>query len=249
MVSSFDGGKVGWITIHRVEFYQKMSMRKRISIAVLALASLSLVIALPARAVTIDVDLSGQFQADSDVFTVNFSLDSDRLVSFFTSSWISAGSGLGFDTALFLWDSSGNWLGFPSGYSDDVGLSGSALSNGTSYGYGENDVFLNSFLAAGTYTATLVQTGNLPVGFPGAAQLSNGFTQASSPNYTRDIYGWGTEEYFNGAAGNDPRTGDWAFHMIGISDYAIPGSPVPEPTTLTLLLLGAGGCVLRFRRS
>lgn len=226
-----------------------MTTRNRIFIASVALATVCLVFALPVRATTIDVDLSGQFQADNDVFTVNFSLDSDRLVSFFTSSWISAGSGLGFDAALFLWDSSGNWLGFPSGYNDDVGLSGSAFSNGTSHGYGENDVFLNSFLAAGNYTATLVQTGNLPVGFPGAAQLSNGFTQSSSPHYTRDVFGWGTEEYFNGAAGNDPRTGDWVFHMVGISDYTIPGSPVPEPASLTLLVLGVGGCMLRFRRS
>lgn len=204
---------------------------------------------LPARAVTIDADFSGQFQADNDVFIVNFSLDSDRLVSFFTSSWISAGSGLGFDTALFVWDSAGNWLGFPSGYSDDVGLGGSALSNGIAHSYGENDVFLNTFLGAGDYTATLVQTGNLPVGFPGGTQLANGFTQAGSPNYTRDVFGWGAEEYFNGAAGNDPRTGDWTLHMVGISDYMIPGAaPIPEPATLTLLALGAAGCALRHRR-
>jgi len=203
-----------------------------------------------ARAVSIDVDLSGQFQADNDVFAVNFSLDSDRLVTFFTSSWVSAGSGLGFDTALFLWDNAGGWLGFPSGYSDDAGLGGSALSNGVSHAYGENDVFLNTFLGAGDYTATLVQTGNLPVGFPFSAQLSDGFTQDASPHYTRDVFNWGTEEFFNGAGGNDPRTGDWTFHMVGISDYTIPGAtpPIPEPATAALLAMGAAGCALRFRR-
>lgn len=201
----------------------------------------------PARAVTVDVDLSGDFLLDNEIFTVNFSLDSDRLVTLFTSSWVSAGSGLGFDTALFLWDSAGNWLGIPSGYSDDAGLAGSALSNGTSYGYGEYDAFLNTFLGAGDYTATLMQTGNLPASFPGAANLAGGFTQDSEPNYTRDVFGWGTNPTFNGSAGNDPRTGNWALHLVGVSSYSIPGTPIPEPASLTLLALGAGCCAFRFR--
>lgn len=225
-----------------------MHKNKRIGLFFAVAVGAFLGAALPARAVTIDVDLSGTFQADSDIFTVEFLLDSDRLVTFFTSSWVSPNSGLGFDTALFLWDSNGDWLGIPAGYGEDAGLGGSALSNGVSHSYGENDVFLNTFLAAGSYTATLVQTGNYPTNFPGPSNLADGFWYENDPNYTRDVFGWGTNPHFNGAAGNDPRTGDWTLHLVGISDYNVPGAPIPEPASLTLMALGAGCCALRYRR-
>lgn len=227
-----------------------MSTLSRITLCLGVVASALLGASLPAHASTIDVDLSGTFLADNDVFRVDFTLDNDGFVSFFTSSWVAANSGLGFDTALFVWDAAGNWLGFPSGYSDDAGAPGTGDSNGVTYAYGENDAFINDFyFGAGSYTLTLVQTGNLPVGFPGAANLSNGFTQAGQPNYTRDILGYGPNDFFNGAGGSDPRNGNWALHLIGISSYSIPGgAPIPEPASLTLLALGAGLCGLRFRR-
>lgn len=243
------GGTAVRETKHVTEFRKKMSTLSRITLCLGVLAGTLLVAGLPAEASTIDVDLSGTFLADNDVFVVDFTLDNDGFVSFFTSSWNSPNSGLGFDTALFVWDSTGNWLGFPAGYSDDVGAPGSEDSNGVTYAYGANDAFINSFFfGAGEYTLTLVQTGNLPVNFPAGTNLSDGFTQAAQPNYTRDILGYGPNDFFNGAGGGDPRNGDWALHLLGISSYSIPGgAPIPEPASLTLLALGAGLCGLRAR--
>lgn len=207
------------------------------------LAAVALGATLPAAAVSIDVDLSGQFQQDNDVFSVDFTLDSDRTVSIFTSSWLAAYNGLGFDTALVLWNSAGSFLAF----NDDAGLGGSTTTSSGTYAYGEYDAVLNNlYLGAGSYTLTLVQTGN----FPNSLQLADGFFQDGSPNYTRDFYSWGSEPYFNGVAGNDPRTGDWTLHLVGISTYSGDNGtpPIPEPTTLTLLGIGAAVGLLRRQR-
>ena len=198
----------------------------------------------PAGAVSIDVDLSGDFVQDNDVLTVNFSLDSDRLVTIFTSSHLAVGNGMGFDTAFFLWDSAGNWLGL---FNDDSSFGGSALSNGVSHGYGEYDAYLNAFLGAGDYILTLVQTGN----FPSPTNLSAGFGQDAQPNYTRDVFGWGPNDYFNGAFGVDPRTGHYDLHLVGVTDYSVDGAstPIPEPTSMMLMLLGGSLFAVRRRHN
>tara|TARA_R110001592_G_scaffold117697_1_gene319837 strand:- start:734 stop:1351 length:618 start_codon:yes stop_codon:yes gene_type:complete len=179
-----------------------------------------------AGAVTIDADISGDFDFHNDILTVDFTLDTDRMVTFFTSSWITGGA----DAVLFLWDSAGNWLGSASGYNDDASTAGSELSGGVSYSYGEFDVLKQDVtLGAGDYIATLSITGNYPVGYPGVGNLSAG-------------YGWDL------AAPVPITDGHYDFHMVGISSYTVRGAsaPIPEPTTLALMTLG--GSLLALRR-
>lgn len=225
-----------------VEFYQKMRTRNRnfFSPFVLSVALIGMV--LSAGAATIDVDFSGQFQQDNDVFCLDFTVDSDRFVSIFTSSWLSPNSGLGFDTALGLWDDAGVFLNF----NDDVLLPGSETTNTGTYSYGENDAFLNDiYLGAGSYTLALLQTGNFPI----SGLLTDGFSQDGNPNYTRDVYHYGPEPYFNGVYSNDPRTGDWELHLVGISTYSVKGAvvPIPEPAALALLGFAISAGLLRRR--
>lgn len=179
-------------------------------------------------ALALDFDFSGTFTYDNDVVLLNFTVGSDSEITIFSSSWDDGG----FDPILAIWDADGNFVS----QQDDGNNTGSTLSNGTLYDHGTWDSYFTLSLDAGDYTASIAQYDNFAMG----SSLSDGFRYDDNPNFTFDE-DYGSADYFNGVwSFNDPRTGDWAFHILNVAEASQGdiGDPVPEPSTL--FLLGAG---------
>jgi hypothetical protein len=168
-----------------------------------------LVLSCASSAAAADYDFYGTFTRDDEVAVIPFSVPFDSTVTLFTSSWQTGDSRLGFDPILTVWDAVGGKLV----QQDDSGeVLGTAVSNGTSYDYGFFDNFLTVSLPAGSYLATLTQFSNYSVD----SLLANGFTYDGVPNFTF-LLGFGSAPFFNGVwSGDDPRTGDWALHIIDV---------------------------------
>ena len=213
------------------------SPRFRFLVVVMALG-LTLFPGAPAKA--LDFDFSGTFTHDNDVQQFNFGVGSPSTITIFSSSWLygdpptGAGPG-GFDPMLGLWDSTGALIQFQ----DDGHNVGSTLSNGVSYDHGTWDSYFTQFLTPGNYIATVTQYDNFNAG----SNLTNGFTHDGQPNFTFvDNFGGATQPLFNGVwDANDPRTSNWAFHILNV-DQASVG--VPEPASLLLLAAGLSGLAL-----
>lgn len=202
--------------------------------------TVALLLAGPAVFAT-DFDFDGEFTYDNDVALLDFTVGAASTVTVFTSSWIQGHPPFGFDPVVGLWDGMGNLLAVQ----DDADMTGTALSNGVWYDYGEWDVYFDRFLAAGDYQLSLTQFDNDPLGIT----LSAGFRRDGNPSFTTV---WGDEPYFNGIFDNtdngifdpeDPRSPHWALHVINVA----PAQTVPEPSTW--LLFGVGGlAIARLRR-
>lgn len=174
----------------------------------------------------LDFDFSGTFTYDNDVVLLDFNVGVDSNITIFSSSWDEGG----FDPILAIWDSSDDLVH----EQDDGHNIGSTMSNGVWYDHGTWDSYYDVFLSAGDYTASITQYSN----FANNGNLSAGFTYDDNINFTFDE-GYGTQPYFNGIwDSNDPRTGDWAFHILNVAEASQQEESVPEPATM--LLLGSG---------
>lgn len=107
----------------------------------------------------------------------------------------------------------------------------------------DKDVAIFNFtLAAGNYTVTIAQFDNIAVG----STLTQGFTYDGDPMFTQ---AFGSAPSFNGVEGEpnqdtgmfeDPRTGDFVFHILSVAEAR---QGVPD-SGLTLVLQGLTVAVL-----
>jgi len=174
----------------------------------------------------------GTFVADDQVQMFHFSIPSNSTVSLV--SWGTGGgtNGAGtlippggFDTNFTLFDSFGTQLA-----TNDDSCAGPAKTIG-----GCADAFLSATLSAGFYDLALTQSGN-----PSAGNLSDGFVQQGTGNFTANS---GCTQFCD-ALGN-ASTGSWAVDIVNVQ-----ASTVPEPVTTAFTCGGLALILfLRQRRS
>jgi len=190
---------------------------------------------------------TGNFVNDNDLQFFNVNMAADGVLTIQTFGYagglnqalnnIVAG---GFAPALSVFDSSGNLIA-----NDNVG--GSVPScNGRSQDpvttfcfdaivYDSASVPL--FLFAGNYTVVLSQQGNISFGSL-AAGFTYDATNGNDPEFTGTNSGRPGERFVD-PFGVDLRTSAWAVDFV--SDQLRNVDAVPEPGTISLLLLGAAG--------
>jgi hypothetical protein len=182
---------------------------------------------VPAQAY--DYDYFGNMDYHNDVLRFDFSVSTSGERIFFSSSWDDGG----FDPMLGLWDAAGNLIYFQ----DDGSQVGSQLSNGVSYDYAGWDSFYTVLLDPGSYFLTLTTYNNFNV----SDIYSDGFSlDGETPILISE---WSQPA-------NGLRTDDYAFHILNVDTASGPGEtpPVPEPSTIVLLIAGLAGCLVFGRK-
>lgn len=205
------------------------------------IGSVFLLLLLGASAALADnFSFQGTFAADDNVQLFNFTVGSASTVTLRTWSYAggvdAAGTTIprgGFDPILALFNSAGAEIN----QNDDGGSNVPADSvTGEHY-----DTYLQSALAAGTYTVSVMEYDN----FANGPNLSNGFERMGQGNFT-SAFGCSEGKFcdVSGDPAGNSRTGNWEFDILGINSASTSGggpSSVPEPASLGLLLLGIGG--------
>lgn len=189
---------------------------------------------------------NGNFLNDDDVQLFTFVVTSPSTVTLRTWSYAggvnAAGQTIargGFDPILALFDSTGLLI-----TQNDDGAGVPADLSGAAF-----DTLLTSALQPGTYTVSVMQFNNFPVG----PNLSNGFGRTGQGNFTAsDAFSAGcasTPRFcdVSGSAQYRARDGHWAFDILNVNDADI-GNGVPEPATVGLSLAGLGLAWMARRR-
>jgi hypothetical protein len=220
-------------------------MKRHILFCALILSSLWL-LPLTSNGVVIqlggeDFDFEGAFQKDNDIELFEFTVNSSRKVTIFTSSWLygdplaGAGSG-GFDPVVSLWDSDDTYI---ASSSFSATGSGSLSSNGVSYNYGVRDAVFTRFLSPGIYTVTLTQFDNLANNrTANVGKLTDGFRRDNEADFTKQF---GSQPLFNGTwDSDDPRTRSWELHILNVDSATMPVSTPAQKKRLDDVLLDFG---------
>lgn len=181
-----------------------------------------------------DFSYTGNFSHDNDVQTFSFIVAIPSVVTLRTWSYAgginAAGNTIdrgGFDPILALFETSN---GLKIGENDDGDSLVTADINGRNF-----DTFLTKSLDPGNYTVSIQQYDNIAIG----PFLSNGFTADGIANVN----------FRNGFVDFDggQRDAHWAFDLLNVNS-AVNTSPVPEPETYALMLVGLSFIGFTIRR-
>lgn len=179
----------------------------------------------------------GTFTSDDNVQLFNFTVGASSTVTLQTWSYAggvdAAGVTIprgGFDPILALFDSTGAEIN----QNDDGGSNVPADSvTGEHY-----DTFLQSVLAPGTYTVSVMEYDN----FANGPNLSDGFARTGQGNFTA-AFGCSEGKFcdVSGVSAGNSRNGNWEFDILNVNSAGTGGggSTVPEPASIGLLLVGA----------
>ncbi|PWR03006.1 hypothetical protein DKT77_08685 [Meridianimarinicoccus roseus] len=192
-------------------------------------------------AAAVDFSFIGALTSDNDVALFDFTVGATSNVTLRTYSYaggtmadgtvIAAG---GFDPILALFDGSGVLI--------DQNDDGSSVPPGPVTGVGF-DTLLETTLAAGSYTVSVMQYDN----FANGPKLADGFRRDGQGNFTGILSGGCGAPLFCDVTG-DARTGNWAFDILNVSEAVIVTPRVPLPAAMPLLLGGLGGLMMLRRR-
>lgn len=204
-------------------------LTKSLRVAVFAAAA----ILYAGSASATDVSFTGSFATDDTVQLFNFSVGALSTVSLRSYSYaggtqangnvVPAG---GFDTILALFDATGHLI---TQNDDGAGVPADPVTGA------HFDTFLQSSLAAGNYTVSVMEYNN----FANGPNLANGFVRDGQGNFTA-AYGCAAAMFCD--VGGHNRTNQWAFDILNVSDAVlvdrVPGnvSAVPIPAALPLLM-------------
>jgi hypothetical protein len=209
-------------------------------------------LAIPGSARALDFSFTGMFTQDDNVQLFNFSVGAPSTVTLMTLSYAggvnAAGVTIprgGFDPILALFDSTGMLI-----TQNDDGGCGTVQPDGVIGVTGTGqcwDTFLQSTLAAGSYTVSIQQYDNFAIG----PTLADGFSRDGEGNFTSS-FGCGAPGFCDVSSVPifNQRDGHWGFDIYNVAQASTP-SAVPEPTTLGLLgigLLGLAGYRWRHRK-
>jgi hypothetical protein len=157
----------------------------------------------------------GSFATDDQVLQLPFTLLTDDSLSVRSLGFASGG----FATVLSLFGADGSLLVSAVGSSNSCASAPADPVSGLAW-----DACFSAPLPAGDYWLTLTQDGNTAVG----PTLSDGFQMAGQPDYTGWMYLGSPARFIN--ADGSARSSAWALQASV--------TPVPEPSTGLLLLLG-----------
>ena len=208
------------------------------------------------------MSLTGTLAGPTDTFQLQFNVNSTSNITLQTwgfgggknaaGNTISAG---GFDPFISFFDASGNIVDIggdptnPAGTSDTLSnyssFAGCPPAGTVAFSNGDNvcgDITMSFQLAAGSYSVVLSDANYEPFAVFDNGNLSEGFSDLTGGAFqTCDINSGGSIACITPDA-------NWAFDLSGDIGSSAP-APVPEPSTLALVVSGLGLCLSRLRAS
>ena len=202
------------------------------------------------------ISQTGSLASPEDTYQLQFNVGSTSTITLqtwgFGGGVNAAGNTIpagGFDPFISFFDASGNIVDIggdpnnPAGTSDTVSnyssFMGCPPAGTVAFSNGDNvcgDITMSFQLAAGNYSLVLSDADYQPFAVYDNGNLSEGFIDFTGGVFqTCDINSAGATACITPDA-------NWAFDLSGVTQ-----APVPEPSTLVLVVSGLGLCLSRFR--